>query len=168
MSRLIFSINNNTVAPFTNKWPGGNPDYIETTTISKNVILSDGTETTVDVEHANTEFFSGNPINSSCRHMGDIDNKSYFAVRDSSFVTWTSAEKTEYGYVEESIPLSEADTNSLIIRPGLDSSNTEIYTSAADTICNRFLNPAAANTVQAQADAEAFGYNFANTYTFNG
>ena len=100
--------------------------------------------------------------------MGDIDNKSYFAVRDSSFVTWTDEEKTTYGYVEESLPLSEADTNLLIVPNGLDTSNTEIVTEWSDRICNRFLNSAAANTSQAQADAEAYGYNFANNYTFNG
>jgi len=89
MARLIFSINNNTAEPFNNKWPGGNPDYVETSTITKTVTLGDGTQTTIEVDHANPDFFTGNPINSSCRHMGDIDNKSYFAVRDSNFVTWT-------------------------------------------------------------------------------
>ena len=168
MARLIFSINKDTSAPFANKWPGWNHDYVETSTFSKTVILGDGTQTTVDVDHANPDFFSGNPINSSCRHMGDIDNKSYFAVRDSSYVTWTNEEKTTYGYVEESLPLSEADTNLLIVPNGLDTSNTEIVTEWSDRICDRFLNPATANTVQAQADAEAYGYNFANNYTFNG
>lgn len=168
MARLIFSINNNTAEPFNNKWPGGNPDYVETSTITKTVTLGDGTQTTIEVDHANPDFFTGNPINSSCRHMGDIDNKSYFAVRDSNFVTWTDEEKTTYGYVEESLPLSEADTNLLIVPNGLDASNTEIVLEMSDKICDRFLNQATANTVQAQADAEAYGYNFANTYTFNG
>lgn len=168
MARLIFSINNNTAVPFTNKWPGWNSPYVETTTISKNVILGDGTETTINVDNINPDFFTGNPLNNSCLHMGDINDKSYFAVRDSSFVTWTTSEKAEYGYVEESLPLSEVDTNLLILKPGEESSNTEIYTEAADIICERFMDPLTANTVQSQADAEAYGYNFANTYTFNG
>ena len=168
MARLIFSINKDTLAPFDNKWPGWNHDYVETSTISKTIILGDGTETTINVDHADPDFFSGSPINSSCRHMGVVDNKSYFAVRDSSFVTWTDEEKTTYGYVQESLPLSEADTNLLIVPNGYDVSNTEIVTEWSDRICDRFLNPAAANTVQAHADAEAYGYNFANNYTFNG
>tara|TARA_B100002019_G_scaffold293056_1_gene318498 strand:+ start:1634 stop:2140 length:507 start_codon:yes stop_codon:yes gene_type:complete len=168
MARLIFSINKDTAAPFNNKWPGWNHDYVETSKLTKTVTLGDGTETTIEVDHANPDFYFGNPINSSCRHMGDVENKSYFAVRDSSFVTWTDEEKTEYGYVEESLPLSEADTNLLIVPNGLDTSNTEIVTNASNIICKRFLNDLAANTVQAQADAEAYGYNFANNYTFNG
>ena len=168
MARSIFSINNNTAVPFTNKWPGWNSHYVETTTISKNVILGDGTETTINVDNANPDFFTGNPLYNSCIHIGDINDKSYFTVRDSSFVTWTTSEKTEYGYVEESSPLSEVDTNLLILKRGEESSNTEIYTEAADIICERFMDPLTANTVQSQADAEAYGYNFANTYTFNG
>lgn len=167
MARLIFSINNNTAVPFTNKWPGWNSRYVETTTVSKNVILGDGTETTINFDKINSGFFTENPLYSSCLHIGDINDKSYFTVRDSSFVTWTTAEKTEYGYAEESLPLSEAETNLIILKPGEESSNTEIYTEAADQICERFMDPLTANTVQAQADAEAFGYNFANTYTFN-
>ena len=142
MARLIFSINNNTSAPFANKWPGGKPDYVPTSTITKTVILGNGTQTTVDVEHADPDFFSGSPINSSCRHMGDVNNKSYFAVRDSNFVTWTDEEKTTYGYVQESLPLSEADTNLLIVPNGYDVSNTEIVTEWSDRLCDRFLNPA--------------------------
>jgi len=169
MARLIFSINKDTAAPFNNKWPGWNHDYVETSTITKTVTLGDGTNTTIEVEHANPDFFSGNPINSSCRHMGTVGNKSYFAVRDSDFVKWTNEEKTEYGYVEESLPLSEADTNLLMLPEDLlDIANTEIVTNASNIICDRFLNPKSANTVQAQADAEAYGYNFANNYTFNG
>ena len=82
MARLIFSINNNTAVPFTNKWPGWNSRYVETTTASKNVILGDGTETTINFDKINSDFFTDNPLNSSCKHMGDINDKSYFAVRD--------------------------------------------------------------------------------------
>lgn len=166
MARLIFSINNNTSAPFNNKWPGGNPDYVKTSKLTKTTILGNGTETTIEIDHTDPDFFSANPLNSSCKHMGDINNRSYFAVRDSDFVKWTSEEKNAYGYVEESLPLSEADTLLLIVKNDLDASNTEHTSEASDVICDRFLNPLAANTVQAQADAEAFGYNFANTYTF--
>ena len=169
MARLVFSINKNTAEPFTNKWPGNRDSYIgPTTTVTKNVILGDGSTTTIDNEVTDPDFFMGNPLNISCRHMGDIDNKSYFGVRDSDFITWTDEEKTTYGYEEELLPLSEADTNLLILNIGDDSSNTEILTVASDNICNLFLDSNAANTAQAQADAEAFGYNFANTYTFNG
>ena len=54
----------------------------------------------------------------------------------------------------------------LIVKNDLDASNTEHTSEASDAICDQFLDPVTANTVQAQTDAEAYGYNFANTYTY--